>query len=75
MTLFWLISKASAWASYRDGTNLLPIVVRAPEEERVYLEQWQDIQVYSPALNRYIPMAQVIDSMPLAWEEQNYSPP
>ncbi|RUO19523.1 efflux RND transporter permease subunit [Aliidiomarina haloalkalitolerans] len=55
---------------YRDGTNLLPIVVRAPEEERVYLEQWQDIQVYSPALNRYIPMAQVIDSMPLAWEEQ-----
>ena len=26
---------------------------------------------YSPALNRYTPMmAQVIDSMPLAWEEQ-----
>ena len=70
MDLILANSKASAWASIVDGTNLLPIVVRAPEEERVYLEQWQDIQVYSPALNRYIPMAQVIDSMPLAWEEQ-----
>lgn len=55
---------------YRDGTELLPIIVRAPENERIYLEQWQDIQVFSPALNRYIPMPQVIDAMPLDWEEQ-----
>ena len=55
---------------YRDGTELLPILVRAPENERVYLEQWQDIQVFSPALNRYIPMPQVVDAMPLDWEEQ-----
>ncbi|WP_194756309.1 efflux RND transporter permease subunit [Aliidiomarina indica] len=54
---------------YRDGTDLLPILVRAPEAERVYLEQWQDIQVYSPALNRYVPIAQVIDDIPLEWED------
>lgn len=54
---------------YRDGTDLLPIIVRAPEQERVYLEQWHDIQVFSPALNRYVPIAQVIDDMPLDWED------
>lgn len=54
---------------YRDGTDLLPIMVRAPEEERVFLEQWQDIQVFSPALGRYVPLPQVIDAMPLEWEE------
>ncbi len=55
---------------YRDGTELLPILVRAPESERVYLEQWQDIQVFSTALNRYVPMPQVVDAMPLEWEDQ-----
>lgn len=55
---------------YRDGTELLPILVRAPENERVYLEQWQDIQVFSSALNRYVPMPQVVDAMPLEWEDQ-----
>lgn len=54
---------------YRDGTQLLPIVVRAPEGERIYLEQWQDILAHSSTLNRYIPLTQVIDSMPLDWEE------
>ncbi|RUO42919.1 MFS transporter [Aliidiomarina taiwanensis] len=54
---------------YRDGTQLLPIVVRAPEHERVHLEQWQDMLAHSAALNRYIPLTQLIDSMPLDWEE------
>ncbi|RTE86272.1 MULTISPECIES: efflux RND transporter permease subunit [Gammaproteobacteria] len=54
---------------YRDGTDLLPIVVRAPEEERLFIEQWQDILVHSPTLNRYIPLTQVVDDIPLQWEE------
>ncbi|WP_113907111.1 efflux RND transporter permease subunit [Aliidiomarina celeris] len=54
---------------YRDGTNLLPIVVRAPEHERIYLEQWRDILAHSPTLNRYVPLTQVVDDMPLAWED------
>ncbi|MCC5855754.1 MAG: efflux RND transporter permease subunit [Idiomarina sp.] len=54
---------------YRDGTDLLPIVVRAPDEERVFLEQWQDILVFSPALNTYVPLTQVVDDMPLDWED------
>ncbi|MCC5878560.1 MAG: efflux RND transporter permease subunit [Idiomarina sp.] len=54
---------------YRDGTDLLPIVVRAPVDERVDLDNWQDLQVYSPVLDRYIPMAQVVNDMPLVWED------
>lgn len=54
---------------YRDGTDLLPIIVRAPEEERVFLEQWQDIQIFSPSLNRYVPIAQVVNDIPLDWED------
>ncbi|RUO29616.1 efflux RND transporter permease subunit [Aliidiomarina soli] len=54
---------------YRDGTDLLPIVIRAPSEERLDLDNWQDLQVYSPVLNRYIPLAQVVTDMPLAWED------
>lgn len=54
---------------YRDGTDLLPIVVRAPIDERVDLDNWQDLQIYSPVFDRYIPMAQVVHDMPLAWED------
>lgn len=54
---------------YRDGTDLLPIVVRAPIDERVDLDNWQDLQIYSPVLDRYIPMAQVVNDMPLVWED------
>lgn len=54
---------------YRDGTDLLPIVIRAPYEERLDLDNWQDLQVYSPALDRYIPLAQVVHDMPLEWED------
>lgn len=54
---------------YRDGTDLLPIVVRAPINERVDLDNWQDLQIYSPVLDRYMPMAQVVNEMPLAWED------
>lgn len=54
---------------FRDGTDLLPIMVRAPEEERVDLDNWQDLQLYSPTLNTYVPLAQVVHDMPLAWED------
>ncbi|MBA3989104.1 MAG: MFS transporter [Idiomarina sp.] len=54
---------------YRDGTDLLPIVVRAPLEERVDLDNWQDLQIYSLVFDRYIPLAQVVHDMPLAWED------
>lgn len=53
---------------YRDGTDLLPIVSRAPAEERVDLDNWQELQIYSPVLDRYLPLAQVIKDIDVVWE-------
>lgn len=54
---------------YRDGTELLPIIMRAPLEERRDLDNWQDMHIYSPLFDRYIPLPQVVRDMPLAWED------
>jgi multidrug efflux pump subunit AcrB len=54
---------------YRDGTDLLPIVKRAPAAERVDLNNWQELQIYSPVLDRFIPLAQVVRSIETTWED------
>lgn len=54
---------------YRDGTHLLPIITRAPDSERQSVDALSDLQVYSPKLNRYIPISQVVSSFALEWED------
>jgi multidrug efflux pump subunit AcrB len=54
---------------YRDGTHLLPIVVRSPLRERDNIDALYDIQVYSSKLARYIPITQVVNGFDLEWEE------
>jgi len=54
---------------YRDGTHLLPIITRAPDSERQSVDALADLQVYSPKLNRYIPISQVVSSFALEWED------
>lgn len=54
---------------YRDGTHLLPIITRAPDSERQSVDALADLQVYSPKLNRYIPISQVVSSFDLEWED------
>lgn len=54
---------------YRDGTHLLPIITRAPDSERQSVDAMSDLQVYSPKLNRYIPISQVVSSFALEWED------
>ncbi len=54
---------------YRDGTHLLPIITRSPESERQSVDALADLQVYSPKLNRYIPISQVVSSFELEWED------
>ncbi|QFU74232.1 efflux RND transporter permease subunit [Halioglobus maricola] len=45
---------------YRDGIRLLPIQLRAPEEERVDIDNVRDVQVWSPVLGRSVPMSQIV---------------
>ncbi|MBQ4810667.1 efflux RND transporter permease subunit [Pseudoalteromonas luteoviolacea] len=54
---------------YRDGTKMLPIVARSPEAERYSVENLQDLQVFSPVLNVYVPASQIVDSFEVVWED------
>ena len=54
---------------FRDGTQMLPIVVRLPEEERVSFDTFQNLGIYSPTQQTYVPMEQVIDGVKLDWSE------
>ncbi|BBN83290.1 multidrug transporter AcrB [Pseudoalteromonas sp. A25] len=54
---------------YRDGTQLLPIVARSPEEERKNVENLNDLQIFSPVLGVYVPITQVVDDFKVMWED------
>ncbi|MCU0989821.1 MAG: efflux RND transporter permease subunit, partial [Xanthomonadales bacterium] len=53
---------------YRDGIRLLPILLRAPEDERGDISSLRDIRVWSPVLSRSVPVAQVVASFDTGWE-------
>jgi len=45
---------------YRERDKLLPIVARAPENERGRVDDLQNIQIWSPVAQRAIPIRQVV---------------
>ncbi|MCP3867268.1 MAG: efflux RND transporter permease subunit [Gammaproteobacteria bacterium] len=53
---------------YRDGIRLLPIKFRPPVEERQDVTNIQDIQVWSPVLERAVPVAQVVSGFETVFE-------
>ncbi len=54
---------------FRDSTNLMPIVVRAPLPERRDISDWHELQIYSQALQQHIPLAQVVSDMRMVAED------
>ncbi len=59
---------------FREGTRededrLIPIVYRAPEEERREIDSLDDLQIYSPAANRMIPLRQIVNDFQTVWED------
>ncbi len=54
--------------TYRDGIRLLPISIRAAEDERVDIDNIRDAQVWSPALGRSVPLSQVVSRFETTWE-------
>jgi len=53
---------------YRERDELIPIVSRPLPEERAGVDQFQQIQVFSKPLNRYVPVEQVVEKLELAQE-------
>jgi len=54
---------------YRDGTQMLPIVARAPAIERLSVDSLNALQIYSRTLRRYIPVSQVVNGFETHWED------
>lgn len=54
---------------YREGTDLLPIVRKAPANERVSIDQIRDLQIYSPASGSYVTLSTLVSGFETVWED------
>ena len=54
---------------YREGDDLLPIISRAPANERQSVDDINNIQVLSSATGRSVPIAQVTDGFRTIWRD------
>jgi len=54
---------------YREGSELIPIVVRVPREERSEVEDMADILVTSPLRGDQVPMLQIVDRLETITED------
>lgn len=54
---------------YREGTDLLPIVRKAPASERVSIDQIRDLQIYSPASGSYVTLSTLVSGFETVWED------
>lgn len=55
---------------YREGDELLPIIMRAPDAERLDISSIQNLQIWSPAAQRSIPLRQVITRFETVFEDE-----
>ncbi|MDV6250767.1 efflux RND transporter permease subunit VmeI [Vibrio sp. EA2] len=54
---------------YRDGTTLMPIVARLPEDERIDIRNIEGMKIWSPAKSEFIPLQQVTMGYDMRWED------
>ncbi len=55
---------------YREDDLLLPIVVRAKEEQRTNISNIENLQIWSPAAQAMIPMRQVVSAFETDFEDE-----
>ncbi|MEE8294691.1 MAG: efflux RND transporter permease subunit, partial [Sphingomonadales bacterium] len=55
---------------YRDGDDLLAIISRAEDRERMDVASIQDIQIWSPAAGQRIPLRQVVSGFETKFSDQ-----
>ena len=54
---------------YREGEDLIPIISRAPANERQSAANIRDIQILSSTTGRVVPLAQVLDGARTIWRD------
>ncbi len=55
---------------YRESDELLPIIVRPPDKERLNVSSIINLQVWSPTLNQTVPVEQMVNGFATEWEDQ-----
>ena len=70
------LSRALAYATfgvqvglYREADKLIPIIARAPDDERANVENLMGRLVWSPAQQQHIPMAQIVASLDMVADD------
>ncbi|WP_066014372.1 efflux RND transporter permease subunit [Endozoicomonas atrinae] len=54
---------------YREGDELIPIVVRSPEAERNHQRAIENTEVFSSTAQRFIPVSQLIESVNVVYQD------
>lgn len=54
--------------TYREQSHLLPIVARAPEQERLDADSLLKLQVWSAENSAFVPVTQIVSSFDTEWE-------
>jgi multidrug efflux pump subunit AcrB len=54
---------------YREGADLLPIILRPPQDERDAVNSLNEIQIWSNVFERYVPITQVVSGFETVWED------
>lgn len=66
---FYREPAGSGGGLHPQETRLLPIIARAPEDERCGVDAIRNLQVWSPVAGRMIPLSQVTAGSAAAWED------
>ncbi|ELA7884182.1 efflux RND transporter permease subunit, partial [Vibrio parahaemolyticus] len=54
---------------FREGNDMIPIVVRAPESERAHERAIENTEVYSAQAGSFIPVSQLVDSVDVVYQD------
>lgn len=58
---------------YREGIDLIPIIARAPDDERDTINDLSEIQIFSPSAQRNVHIMQVLNGIETGWENARVS--
>jgi multidrug efflux pump subunit AcrB len=58
-----------AVGTFKEGTDVLPVISRPPEGQRVTLGNLAELNIWSPVKQGFIPIAQVVDGFETTFED------
>lgn len=53
----------------REGNDLIPVMVRAPENERHHQRVIENTEVFSQAVGGYVPVSQIVESVDVVYQD------